>query len=116
MSAAEVRAALAAAASTVDGINCSAYYRQSTKAGDAMVRRNGTNYPNSLGGVITWQVLINMPTDLAAAQRFLDDVVPLVVAALEDVLQIRSVTPQQLQYETGLVPGAVIEGLRAEDD
>lgn len=112
---AAVRTALATAASTVPGVDCVEYYRQSTKPGDAMVRRAGTVYPNVLGGVVTWQVLIVLPQDLATAQKYLDEKVPLIVAALQGELHITSATPQQLAFDTGLVPGAVIEGQREEE-
>jgi hypothetical protein len=114
--AAEVRELLAAAASTVEGINCDPYYRQSPKSGDAMVRRAGTVYPpNSFGGVVTWQVLVVLPQDLRAAQMFLDDVIPLVAVAISPELDVTSVTPQQLAFADTLVPGAVIEGKREEE-
>lgn len=112
---ATVRQEIAEAASKVEGISCTPNYRQTTKAGDAMVRKGPVNYPDSFGGVVTWQVLVILPQDLASAQEYLDDVVPLVVAEVDQVIGVRSVTPQQLVFDGVLVPGAVIEGHRAEE-
>lgn len=112
---ADVRAALAAAASSVDGINCSPYFRQSTKPGDAMVRfERDARDESGFGFMRTWQVMVMLPQDLAAAEKYLDANLDAIVAAVAEELVITTVTPQQLALDTGLVPCVLIEGVRAK--
>lgn len=116
MTPAEVRKTLAEAASTVDDISCSPNFVQSTKPGDAMVRLDHIDYPNAFGGVRTWQVVVILPQDYAAAEKFLDTKLPDLLTALAPVLQIQKVTPAQLSLiDAGIVPVVFIEGLREED-
>lgn len=111
-----VRAALAAAASSVEGINVSAYFRQTTKVGDGMVRFDQSNRSdNGFGFMDTWQVLVILPQDLAAAEKYIETKVPALVTAIEEQLIVTSVTPQQLALDTGLVPCVFIEGSREQE-
>lgn len=109
-----VRTQLAAAATTVAGVNVAAYFRQTTKAGTGMVRLGRIDYPNTLGGVVTWQVVILLPTDLAQAEKWMEAKVPALVAALGVHMTVQRVTPTQLVLETGTVPTVFIEGQREE--
>lgn len=107
------RTALAAAAEKVEGISCSAYFRQTTKAGDAMVRLDrSTRSANGYGFVSTWQVLVILPQDIASAEKQLDTKLGELVEALGQEMHVSTVTPQQLQLDTGAVPVVVIEGTR----
>ena len=112
---AAVRQAIAEAATTVDGINVTPYFRQTTKAGEGMVRHDRTAYPNRFGGVVTWQVLVLLPQDIAAAEKYLEDKAPALLEAVSDHLVITSMAPQQLALDTGQVPCVVIEGHREEE-
>ncbi len=111
---AEVRAALAAAANTVEGIKCPPYFKQTTKPGTAMVRKDRVAYPNKFGGLVTWQVLVMLPQDLEASEKFLDETIPLLVDALAPELRVTDVIPQQLALDAGAVPIALIQGNREE--
>lgn len=111
---AEVRALLADAANTVEGINCTPYFRQTTKPGSAMVRKDRVNYPDRFGGLVTWQVVVMLPQDLAAAEKFLDEKVPLLVDALWSEMRVTDAIPQQLALDTGAVPIVLIQGSREE--
>lgn len=111
---AETRQALSEAASTVEGVSVSPYFRQVTKPGSGMVRRDSTDYPNTFGGVITWQVLVFLPQDMAAAEKFVDEKVPALVAALSPEMRVTTVTPQQLALDSGAVPIVLISGQREE--
>lgn len=111
-----VRQALAAAASTVPGVSCSPYFTTSLKAGDAMVRLDRIAYPNKFGGVATWQVLVLLPQDTAAAEKYLEAKVGALIEALGAELTVNTVTPQQLALENGAkVPCVVIEGTRESE-
>lgn len=112
---AAVRAALAAAASSVEGIHCSPYFRQTTKPGDAMVRLDQINIPNPFGGITTWQVLVVLPQDIETAEKYMDDKVPLLFEALSNEAVVRKATPQELVIDTGRVPVVVIELTRESD-
>lgn len=112
---AEVRLALATAASTVEGITCAPYFQQSTKPGSAMVRRDNTNYPDKFGGWVTWQVLVMLPQDLASAEKFLDEKVPALRAALAPEMRVTDAIPQQLALpDGGNVPILLMQGSREE--
>lgn len=111
---AEVRAELAAAANTVEGINCHPYYRQSTKPGSAVVQKARVVYPNKFGGIVTWQVLLMLPQDLATAEKFWDEKVPPIMAALSPSMTVTEVVAQQLALDTGAVPIVLIQGTREE--
>lgn len=115
----DVRQLLAEAASTVTGVTVTPHYRQSIGAGDGMVRRDRTDYPNSLGGVVTWQVIICLPKDLGQAQKWLDDRIPAVVTALTESgeITVTSAEPQQLPLDSGgSYPIALITGIREETE
>jgi hypothetical protein len=111
----EIRQALADAASSVEGINCRPNFVQSTRPGDAMVRLDHIDYPNAFGGIRTWQVAVILPQDYAAAEKFLDEKTPDLIAALGPHMQITRVTPAQLALDTATVPVVFIEGAREED-
>ena len=90
----EVRAAIAAAASTVDGITCFPYYRDG-KAGTAYVELLRTEYPNQFGGEDYWGVVVFLPSDdLAAAQAFIDDHRSALRTALATELEVTNVHPE----------------------
>ena len=109
-----VRESLADAASTVDGISVTPYFRQSTKPGDGYVRLDRTNRDSTgFGFINVWQVLIILPGDLAGAEKFLEARVEALLEALNEEVIVISVTPQQLVLDTGTLPVVVIEGNRA---
>lgn len=112
----EVRELIADAASTVAGISCTPYFRQSTKTGDGMVRLDHNDYPDRFGGLSTWQVLVVLPQDIASAEKYLDSKIPDLVTALSEALVVRRVTPQELALDNGTrLPVVVIEGIRESD-
>lgn len=113
---AEARTAIADAASSVVGVNCRPYYRQSLKPGDACVRLSVRNKAaNGFGYVNTWQVWLALPQDVAAAEKWLDEHGPALEAALEREFLggIRTVTPADLILAGGTATNGVIyEGAR----
>lgn len=115
MSNAGTRQAIADAASSVDGVNVSPYFRQVTRPGQGMVRMDRTEYPNPFGGLVHWQVVVFLPQDLAQAEKWLDENGPVLRAAVAEELVVRSMAPQQLALDTGAVPVVVIEGHREEE-
>lgn len=64
------REEIAAAASTVDGIEVSPTYAAVSAPGQGYVTWLRTEYPNSLGGEDYWGVVIALPPDVAAAQEW----------------------------------------------
>ena len=110
-----VRQALADAANTVEGITVAPYFKQTTKPGSGMVRRDRTEYPTPFGGLVTWQVLVFLPQDLAAAEKYLDEKGPQLAQALSPQMSVSAVEAQQLALDTGAVPIALIQGTREEE-
>jgi hypothetical protein len=100
----QVRKQLAEAASKVDGVTCLPYYVQSTEPGAAMVRLERIDYPNPFGGVCHWSLVVVLPQDMEAAERYVEDKVPSIIAAIEHLIVVTQVQPQRL----GLVDGSVV--------
>lgn len=113
---AEVRADIAAAASTVAGVNCTPYYRQSLRPGDACVRlASQARSGNKFGYVNTWQIWLALPQDVAKAEKWLDEHGPELLAALkpEFIHGVSRVTPAELVLGGGKTTNGVIyEGAR----
>ena len=115
MSAADVRKALAEAATTVQGIDVAPYFVQTQTPGHGMVRMDRVDYPNPFGGLTTWQVLLVLDQDIAAGEQFLQDIVPDVVDAVREHIAVRNVVVQDLVLDVGRVPVVVITGQREEE-
>lgn len=113
---AEARTAIAAAASTVTGVKCTPYYRQSLKPGDACVRLLvRTKAVNGFGFVDTWQVWLALPQDVATAEKWLDEHGAALLEALkpEFIGGIQTVTPAELVLGTGAsTNGVIYQGAR----
>jgi hypothetical protein len=110
----QVRQEIAAAADTVAAVSCTPRWRQSTKPGAATVRRDRTEYPNRFGGIVTWQVVVTLPQDQVGAEKWMDDNLADLVAALGDVLAVRSAFPAEIAVDAGTVPVLIVEGQREE--
>lgn len=111
-----VRGLLAAAASTVDGIEVKPHHLQTTEPGAGMVRLERIEYPNPFGGVCHWNVVIMLPQDYAAAEQFLDANIPAVKEAVGEQLVVTSVSPQRLEVEgLGILPCVFINGHREQE-
>ena len=106
-----IRQKLAAAAS-IPGVSVAPWYRQTTKPLEGMVRLERVAYPNRLGGINTWQVLIVLPQDIATAERWLDLKIPALAAAVGQEMTVSSIAPQELVTDGGKVPVVVITGNR----
>lgn len=113
---ANVRTQLAEAANTVYEVNAQPYFVQTTKPGATLIRLNRVEYPNPFGGVAFWDVVVVLPQDLAAAERYVEQVVPQVRDALLEVMFVDVITPQLMDFGAGSVPCAVITGHREEDN
>lgn len=111
-----VREDIAAAASAVEGVDVSPYFRQTTRIGQGLVRLDRTDYPNPLGGIDTWQVVIFLPSDLTAAEKWLESKRGALRDQLGAVMIVRRITPGQLALDSGTVPVVFIEGQREEED
>ncbi len=110
------REAIAAAANTVPGIHVSPYYNQDLTPGVGRVRYDHTEYPNRFGGVVTWQVVINLPSDQADAERAIEQHLSQLVKALSAEMGVTNAGPQQITLPTGGTHVfAVISGTREEE-
>ncbi|GAB3663483.1 hypothetical protein GCM10027596_26710 [Nocardioides korecus] len=111
-----VRDELAAAASTVDGVTATPFYRQTTEAGSAFIRLDRIDYPDRFGGVRTWNVVVVLPQDLAEAEQYLEAKLPGLLEALEPHMTVREVVPQRLSItDVGALPCVFINGSREEN-
>lgn len=113
---AEVRQELADAVNGVNGITCSPYYRQATSPGSAFVRRDHTSYPNRLGGIVTWQIVVMLPQDLVGAEKKTDELTPLLRAAIGRSLSVTSIGQREFAFPEGTtLPCLFIEGHRESE-
>ena len=112
-----VRTAIADAASTVSGVNVTPYFRQTTRAGDGMVRLDhATRDANGFGYVDTWHVLVLLPSDIAQAEQWLEANLNDLADAVGTELLISTITPSELVLDNGVtVPAVVIEGHREHE-
>lgn len=110
------RTDLATAASTVEGITAHPSYVQGTDPGLTFVRLERIDYPNPFGGVAHWNVVVVLPQDIAAAERFVEDHLEPLRLALEPYLAITSAVPQRIEFPgVGVVPCVFINGHREAD-
>lgn len=113
---ADVRQTLADAASTVEGVSVSPYFRQSTKPGDGMVRFDRAERDSTGHGFIdTWWVVVMLPKDTKSAEQWIEAKTPALIGALESHLIIIRFSPQQLALDTGTTPVLIFEGKRERD-
>lgn len=113
---AATRTEIATAASTVEGVTCEPYHRQSTGVGDASVRLGETAYPNRFGGVVTWEVVVNLPQGVTDAERLIDEISPALRDALASVMTVRRIYPARIAYGAAQTNALVVEGTREEDE
>jgi hypothetical protein len=111
------RNAIAQAASTAEGITCHPYFVQGTKTGHATVRLDVTNYPpDGFGGVVRWNVVVMLPQDQAQAEKYIDDHLKDIVAAVSEEMQVSEARPQQLNIPgAGILPVLFITGHREQE-
>lgn len=108
-----VREDLAAAAKTVDGISCTPYYRQSLKARDGFVRLAKRTPDQSIGFTDTWQVWIALAQDVPTAEKWIEEHLDELTAALSSEMTVTSITPTEFNIAgVPSVNGVVVEGDR----
>jgi hypothetical protein len=114
---ANFRADIAAAASTVDGVEVQAYYRATDKVGMGYVERLRTDYPNRLGGEDYWGVVIALPNDQSAAQQWMDEHQTALVTALKAELVVTQCRGEiHPRTDNPSVKVLVVEGHRAGEE
>lgn len=107
------RTEIATVISTVTGVHCTPYHRQTTTPGEAMVRLDRRNRAeNRFGYLNTWQVVVILPQNLAQAEEWIESNGDDLIEAAETVLTVLSLVPSQLPVGTTLVPCVVLEGVR----
>lgn len=89
---ASVRQEIADAANAIEGVNVHPYYRQGGHAGSGNIQITRIDFPNIFGGVVTWEVVILLPVDIASAQKRAEELIPLLWPALSEVIAVDSIT------------------------
>ena len=81
-----------------------------------IVRLDRIEYPNPFGGVARWNVVVALPQDMAAAEKFIEDKVPALRAAVGEHMVVTEVLPQRLNITgVGELPCVFINGFREEE-
>lgn len=107
------RQEIADAVNTITGLNCTPYFRQTTKPGEAMVRLSSMERTsNGFGMLKTWQVWIVLPQSNEAAEKWIDDNHDSIYAALKRVLPLTNVLPSELVIGSATTNGIIYEGIR----
>lgn len=110
------RSDIEAAASSVPGIKAHEYVVANTDPGTVYPRLERIDYPNAFGGVAHWNVVLVLPQQHAEAERYLEEILPDLKAALDPVLAVTGVTLNRLQLDgVGTLPVAFINGHREQD-
>lgn len=110
------RTEIATAADTVEGITGHEYVVGDTEPGTVYPRLDRVEYPNPFGGVAHWNVVLVLPQDYADAERYVEEKLPALKAAVDPHLVITAVVLQRLQLDgIGTLPVAFINGHREQD-
>ncbi|MCA1984797.1 hypothetical protein [Nocardioides nematodiphilus] len=113
MSDSDDRQILSDAISALPGLNCTPYYRQTTRPGDAFVRlARKDREDNGFGMVTTWQVWIILPSDMVAAEQWIDEHHDAIYEVLNAELYLTSATPSDMVLDAGQTNGVIYEGTR----
>lgn len=102
-----------ATAATVAGVsNVSERYRQSLKPGDGFVKRGQRRRAdNGFGFIDTWEVWLALPSDLATAEKWLDDHLDTLSDAISNAMVVKTVTPNELGLTDAVVNGVIFAGV-----
>lgn len=103
-----------AAAATIAGVtNVTPYYRQSTKPGDGFVQLLELNRgDNGFGFMATWQVVIFVAQDVAAAEKWMENHLATLIEELEPELIVTSAGPDTALLPSGATNTITITGAR----
>lgn len=94
----------------------SPYYRQSMRPGDGCIRWGGSARDDSgLGVIVTWQAWIALPQDTATAEKWLDQHLPDLIAALNTEATVTNAEPAELVLGTNAINGLIIEAARPQE-
>lgn len=111
-----IRTLIADAANAVPGIAVQPRFVASTEPGAGMVRLERIEYPNRLGGICHWNVVVMLPQDQETAEAYMDDKLPALVEAVAEQLVVTQVQPQRLDLPTlGILPVVFINGHREQE-
>lgn len=88
------REEIAAAASTAVDVECSPYYLLLSKPGQAYVEWLGNDYPNKFGGEARWGVVVCVPQDQAAAQKWIEEHHEALWVACGEALEVTQLRPE----------------------
>lgn len=109
------RSAIAAAANTVDGITVTEYFRQTTTPGQGyVVFERADRDDTGFGLMVTWSILIFLPSDFGSSEVFEEGVLPSLIAALASELRVSTITHASVNLDGSAVPCVVIEGVRGD--
>lgn len=110
------RTDLAEAAATVVGLTAHEYVVGDTNPGTVYPRLERIEYPNAFGGIAYWNVVLVLPQELDQAEKYLEQKLPALKAAIEPHLVVTSVALQRLQLDgVGTLPVAFVNGHREQD-
>lgn len=107
---ADVRLAIAAAASTVSGVTGYAKRPTSLNIGDAWPQWRGAERVDGMGFLETWQVFLLLPSDEFTADGYADTLGYPLAEALRPVLFVDSIVPAEVATSAGPLLALMITG------
>ena len=109
------RELLAEAASALEGIQVEPYYKVVTGPGRGWVEHLRTEFfgKKILGGWQYWGVVVCVPTDMPAAQKWVDEHMADLCNALWPLMDLTQVRTEEISQTDGqIIKAMVIEGRR----
>ena len=108
---------IAEAANVVDGIEIHPYFEAVSTPGMGWIELLRTDYPNTLGGEDYWGVVVVLPSDTAAAQRYMDEFRRTLWDALGEAMVVTQIRPEQIPMpDNTIIKSMVIEGHREAEE
>ncbi|MEU4391641.1 hypothetical protein [Kribbella sp. NPDC023855] len=110
-----VRELLAEAVSALEGISVEPYYKAVTGPGRGWIEHLRTEFPGKKinGAWQYWGVVVCVPSDMAAAQKFVDEHLVDLSNALWPLMNLTQVRNEEIPQTDGqIIKAMVIEGRR----
>ena len=95
------REEIAAAASTVDGVECTPFYRGAGEVGAGYVEWSRSEWPNRFGAVDFWSVVIVVPSEPDAAEHWVEDHRQALYDGISEALIVTTISPSLVPITDG---------------
>lgn len=109
MSISATRTAIADALSTVPGVTGYARRPAVWVAGDAVVLVERLDHTLGVAWQATWRIVLLLSGDEGVSMEQLDELLPVISAALQPVVYVDSATPELISTDSGDMTGVIFQ-------